>query len=118
MQIDDQTRTNLNRAFVSVLRGSQVAASINLQRASLALFTIIEHTADGEPIDLGALLFYFTHEAKIPEGPATELCVVLKRGMATGYAGVENPLFFHPHTQMLFGDAREKLAELVTAVKA
>lgn len=78
MQIDDQTRTNLNRAWASILRGSSAAAQINLQRSSLALFTIIEHTEDGQPIDLGALLFFFTHEAKIPEGAATEMIVVLK----------------------------------------
>jgi hypothetical protein len=78
VQIDDQTRTNLNRAFASILRGSPAASALNLQRSSLALFTVIEHTEDGQPIDLGALLFFFTHEAKIPEGAATELLVVLK----------------------------------------
>jgi NAD(P) transhydrogenase subunit beta len=43
--------------------------------------------------------------------------VVLKRGMAAGYAGVENPLFFHPHTRMLFGDARKSMDALVAAVR-
>ncbi|MDC3267278.1 Re/Si-specific NAD(P)(+) transhydrogenase subunit beta [Gammaproteobacteria bacterium] len=40
------------------------------------------------------------------KGKAT---VVLKRSMATGYAGVQNPLFFKENTRMLFGDARETL---------
>jgi NAD(P) transhydrogenase subunit beta len=38
---------------------------------------------------------------------------VLKRSMATGYAGVQNPLFFKDNTRMLFGDARESLGEVL-----
>jgi NAD(P) transhydrogenase subunit beta len=43
--------------------------------------------------------------------------VVLKRSMATGFAGVDNPLFYKPNTLMLFGDARASVAALVAEVK-
>ena len=42
-----------------------------------------------------------------------DISIVLKRSMATGYAGVQNPLFFKENTRMLFGDAKETLDEVL-----
>ncbi|MCB0606696.1 MAG: NAD(P)(+) transhydrogenase (Re/Si-specific) subunit beta [Lewinellaceae bacterium] len=43
--------------------------------------------------------------------------IVLKRSMRSGYAGIENPLFFHDRTRMLFGDAKDTLTKLVAEIK-
>lgn len=43
--------------------------------------------------------------------------VVMKRGRGTGYAGIQNELYFEDNTQMLFGDAKSSLQAVIAAVK-
>ncbi len=44
-------------------------------------------------------------------------CIVNKRSMKPGYAGIENDLFFQPKTSMLFGDAKKVLQDLIAEIK-
>jgi NAD(P) transhydrogenase subunit beta len=44
--------------------------------------------------------------------------VILKRSMASGFAGIDNPLFYDPKTSMLFGDAKASVSDIVSEVHA
>ena len=44
--------------------------------------------------------------------------VVLKRSMASGFAGIDNPLFYEPETSMLFGDAKQSVSEITAAIES
>jgi NAD(P) transhydrogenase subunit beta len=46
----------------------------------------------------------------------SEITIILKRGMAAGYAGVDNPLFVKDNSRMLFGDAKDSLDLLIKAL--
>jgi NAD(P) transhydrogenase subunit beta len=45
-----------------------------------------------------------------------ETVIVFKRSMASGYAGVSNPLFYKPNAKMLFGDAKERVGDILKAL--
>jgi len=43
---------------------------------------------------------------------------VLKRSMASGFAGIQNPLFFKSNSRMLFGDAKQSVSEVISEFKS
>jgi H+-translocating NAD(P) transhydrogenase subunit beta len=54
----------------------------------------------------------------ILEVDKSKAVIVLKRSMASGFAGIDNPLFYDPKTSMLFGDAKASVSEVTSEVQA
>jgi H+-translocating NAD(P) transhydrogenase subunit beta len=54
----------------------------------------------------------------ILEVDKSQSVIVLKRSMASGFAGIDNPLFYDPKTAMLFGDAKQSVSEITSEVQA
>jgi NAD(P) transhydrogenase subunit beta len=44
--------------------------------------------------------------------------IVLKRSMASGFAGIDNPLFYDPKTALLFGDAKQSVSDITSEVQS
>jgi NAD(P) transhydrogenase subunit beta len=49
---------------------------------------------------------------------ASRSVIVLKRSMSSGFAGIDNDLFYDPKTSMLFGDAKSSVNEIVEQLKS
>ena len=58
------------------------------------------------------------HGMPILDVDAAASVIVLKRSMNSGFAGIDNPLFYAPHTTMLFGDAKTSVMEVTEELKA
>ncbi len=54
----------------------------------------------------------------ILEVDKSEAVIVLKRSMASGFAGIDNPLFYEPKTALLFGDAKASVSDITSEVQA
>jgi proton-translocating NAD(P)+ transhydrogenase subunit beta len=54
----------------------------------------------------------------ILEVNASGSVIVLKRSMASGFAGIDNPLFYDPKTAMLFGDAKQSVSDITSEVQS
>jgi hypothetical protein len=60
----------------------------------------------------------YIFELPILDVDRAKTVIVLKRGMAAGFAGIENELFYGPSTSMLFGDAKSVLTQLAADIKS
>ena len=58
------------------------------------------------------------HGMPILNVDASHNVIVLKRSMSSGFAGIDNPLFYADTTSMLFGDAKKSVTEVTEELKA
>ena len=70
------------------------------------------------PIRMATLQQAESDGTRLKEVWKAKTSIVMKRSMASGYAGVDNPLFYKENNRMLFGDAKKMLDEVLTSLKA
>ena len=85
-----------------------------LRRCDLALVIGANDTVNPSAIDEPGSPIY---GMPIIDARKATKVIVMKRSMASGFAGVENPLFFEPNAYMLFGDAKKTLTDLISEIK-
>ena len=88
----------------------------------------LERADDVRPEDLGHLRHAGAAARTVAESPIYGMpildvdksasVIVLKRSMSSGFAGIDNPLFYDPKTAMLFGDAKSSVSEITEELKA
>jgi NAD(P) transhydrogenase subunit beta len=89
-------------------------ANALLERTDIALVIGANDTVNPAAVDDPSSPIY---GMPIVRADLARKVLVLKRSMASGFAGIENELFYRPNTNMLFGDAKVSLNALLAAVK-
>jgi H+-translocating NAD(P) transhydrogenase subunit beta len=89
-------------------------ANALMPRADIAIVIGANDTVNPAAIDEPGSPLY---GMPIVRADLAQRCIVMKRSMAAGFAGVENDLFFKERTVMLFGDAKKSVNELIQEVK-
>ena len=122
-----RTLTDLNAAVRELITATRVATETiaSAQRTAERLEGLVEELE--EPVR--SLKPGLERVGRVLDDPASPIAgmpvlhvweaehvIVFKRSMAAGYAGVQNPLFFRENSRMLFGDARERVEDILRAL--
>lgn len=76
--MEEQQKTDLVRGFTSIVRQSQLAGAVDIQRLGMAFRMTLDSIEPGQPIELQPLFDFLVKEQKAAEPAVVELCVVLK----------------------------------------